>query len=55
MMVKQEGFAPNTGDWFWAVYAEDGTVNNAGVTDFCVSCHVASTFDYVLFLEESSN
>ena len=55
LMVKQEGYASDSGDWFWASYSSSGEVQQAGTPEFCVSCHSASSSDYVLFVEESSN
>ena len=52
LMVKREGFAPDTGDWFWASYSDTDEVQLAGTPDYCVSCHGASSSDYVLFVEE---
>ena len=52
LMVKQEGFAPESGDWFWASYSDTDEVQTAGSPEFCVSCHAASSSDYVLFVEE---
>ena len=49
VMAKVEGYAPETGDWFWARYAPDGTVQAAGAIASCIVCHqgVASN-DYVI-------
>mgnify|MGYP001490105525 CR=1 FL=1 len=52
LMVKREGFAPDTGDWFWASYSDTDEVQMAGTPEMCVSCHAASSSDYVLFVEE---
>ena len=51
IMVKREAFAPDTGDWFWAVYSHTDEVQMAGSLDYCVSCHSASS-NYVLFVKE---
>ena len=50
IMVKKEDFAPDTGDWFWAVYSNTDDVEMAGAPEYCLSCHAASS-DYVLFIE----
>ena len=52
LMVKKDGYAPATGDWFWASYSSNDEVQVAGNPEFCVSCHSASSFDYVLFVDE---
>ncbi|MAA79751.1 MAG: hypothetical protein CL916_10870 [Deltaproteobacteria bacterium] len=51
VMIKRKDFAPDTGDWFWAVYSDTDEVLLAGIPDYCISCHEASS-DYVLFLED---
>ena len=47
-MKKIDGYNSEAGDWFWAGYDIDGTVNTSGKADFCISCH-ASGDDYVVF------
>ena len=39
VMAKVEGFAPQTGNWFWARYAPDGAAQAAGAVGSCISCH----------------
>ncbi len=39
VMVKEVGFAPGEGDWFWTKFAPDGSVQAAGQPAGCVSCH----------------
>lgn len=39
-MVKVPGYAPDSGDWFWAKIAADGNVDAAGTPAGCVGCHV---------------
>lgn len=37
------GYAPDTGDWWWARVYEDGTTpvkGTAPAADFCISCHM---------------
>jgi cytochrome c551/c552 len=47
-MRKEQGFAPQEGDWFWAKYKPDGTVEAAGQPAGCLSCHGAvRSNDYV--------
>jgi hypothetical protein len=48
VMYKAEGYNPKGGDWFWAVYAPDGTVESEGKIQSCISCHaVRAEQDYV--------
>ena len=39
VMAKVADFDPDNGDWFWASYRPDGTVNAAGGLGGCISCH----------------
>lgn len=49
VMAKVRGFAPNTGDWFWARYTPEGAVQAEGMVGSCVSCHVGmQDNDYVI-------
>ena len=52
LMVKQDGFAPDNNNWFWASYDAAGNVNQSGGVEMCISCHATSDSDYVLFVEE---
>ncbi|MDX1647253.1 MAG: cytochrome P460 family protein [Longimicrobiales bacterium] len=47
VMYKHQGYAPDAGDWFWAKYAPDGSVDAAGRVTSCQECHVDGN-DYVL-------
>jgi plastocyanin len=48
VMMKQTGYAPDDGDWFWAAYAPDGKVQMAGQVEYCYQCHAAAkSNDYV--------
>jgi len=38
-MYKVEGYNPEEGDWFWAKYKADGTVDKAGKVKGCIKCH----------------
>ncbi len=38
-MVKVPGYSPDTGDWFYAKLAADGSVMAAGSPEGCVGCH----------------
>lgn len=39
IMYKAEGFDPERNDWWWANLDLDGTVNDGGMVDYCISCH----------------
>ena len=39
VMYKARLFNPEAGDWFWAKYAPDGTVQKAGKVEGCINCH----------------
>ena len=39
VMYKVNGYNPAAGDWFWAKYAPDGTVQAEGKPKGCVGCH----------------
>jgi Cytochrome P460 len=39
VMYKEAGFDPAHGDWFWAKFAPDGQVQEAGKVAGCAACH----------------
>ncbi len=39
VMYKVKGFNPEAGDWFWVLYAPDGTVETSGKAEECIDCH----------------
>lgn len=46
MFKREEGYAPESGDWFWAKYLPDGTLDQtdtdvqmSGKVAGCISCH----------------
>lgn len=41
VMYKIEGYHKAAGDWFWAKYGADGSVQKAGKVDGCINCHGA--------------
>jgi hypothetical protein len=41
VMYKQAGFDPEHSDWFWAKFAPDGQVQEAGKVAGCSACHGA--------------
>lgn len=49
VQYKVEGYNPEDGDWYWALYAPDGTVKKAGKISGCIGCHAgAKDNDYVM-------
>lgn len=49
VMIKKEGFNPSNGDWFWAKYKADGTLDKTpkkeaivGKFPGCIGCHQAA-------------
>lgn len=48
VMVKIDGYNPEAGDWFWAKYQPDGSLDAAGRPDGCIACHTqVSDNDFV--------
>jgi hypothetical protein len=48
VMYKKFRFDPDNGDWFWANYAPDGKVMDAGKVQSCMECHSkAKSSDYL--------
>ena len=49
VMEKMDGYAEDSGDWFWAAYNAEGDVSTAGSPGYCVNCHAsaATTSDYI--------
>ncbi len=39
VMYRVKGYNPDAGDWFWAKYAADGTVQAEGNVKGCINCH----------------
>lgn len=49
VMAKVEGIAPESGDWFWAMYTPEGEVAVSGVLENCIECHAGMRAnDYVI-------
>jgi hypothetical protein len=49
VMAKVQGYYPEYGDWFWALYEPDGTVVREGTVSGCVMCHEGmKDNDYVI-------
>ncbi|EGJ48948.1 cytochrome P460 family protein [Desulfocurvibacter africanus] len=38
-MYKKQGFAPQSGDWFWIKWMPDGKIEAAGEVGDCLKCH----------------
>ncbi|SKA72326.1 cytochrome P460 family protein [Desulfobaculum bizertense] len=53
VMYKVDGYAPENGDWFYAKYAPDGTVQAEGQPSGCVGCHQAVADSDYLFLRKA--
>jgi len=41
VMYKAIGYNPEAGDWFWAKYKPDGSVEKEGKVGGCIKCHSA--------------
>ena len=41
VMYKAKGYNPEAGDWFWAKYKPDGSVEKEGKVGGCIKCHSA--------------
>ena len=39
VMYKKKGYNPEAGDWFWAKYNADGSVDKEGKVGGCINCH----------------
>lgn len=39
VMYKIKGYNPEAGDWFWAKYSPDGSVQASGKVEGCINCH----------------
>jgi len=39
VMYKVQGYNPEAGDWFWAVYQPDGRIQAEGKVSTCIECH----------------
>ncbi len=48
VMYKVKGYNPEAGDWFWAKYNPDGSIDKEGKVGGCINCHRnASDNDWV--------
>lgn len=48
-LLRITSMSKTNGEWFWAVYNPDGTVELAGDLDICLECHGESQRDMVFF------
>ncbi|WP_319543887.1 cytochrome P460 family protein [uncultured Pseudodesulfovibrio sp.] len=49
VMYKVSGYNPSDGDWFWAKYSPDGTVDKSGKPAGCIGCHgTRAANDFIL-------
>jgi hypothetical protein len=42
VMYRVKGYNPDAGDWFWAKYKADGSIEKAGKVAGCIGCHTAA-------------
>ena len=42
VMYRAKGYDPDSGDWFWAKYMPDGSIEKAGKVAGCIGCHTAA-------------
>ena len=60
MFRRTEGYAPDSGNWFWAKYLPDGTLDQApdgtplaGLAQGCISCRANAGGDDYLFTTDA--
>ena len=42
VMYRIDGYDPDAGDWFWAKYKADGSIEKEGKVAGCIGCHTAA-------------
>lgn len=42
IMYRVDGYNPDAGDWFWAKYKADGSIEKEGKVAGCIGCHTAA-------------
>jgi hypothetical protein len=52
VMYKVKGYNPEAGDWFWAKYKPDGTVEASGKVAGCIKCHSAKASNDWVFTSD---
>jgi hypothetical protein len=56
MFQREDGYDPNAGDWFWAMYTPDGAIAQmegmavAGRAEGCSGCHATAPGEDFVFL-----
>lgn len=49
VMYKVDGYNPEAGNWYWAKFSPDGTVDKAGQVAGCINCHSSrKAQDYIM-------
>ena len=46
VMLKQSGYHPAGGDWFWVKFKPDGQAEVSGKVTMCVGCHQGASTHY---------
>jgi hypothetical protein len=49
VMFKARSYNPSGGNWFWAKYAPDGTIETEGRVSPCIGCHTDKKGNDYLF------
>ncbi len=49
VMYRVKGYDPDAGDWFWAKYKADGTIEKEGKVKGCIDCHSAQIMNDWVF------
>ena len=59
VMLERPGYAPETGDWFWAKFRADGSLDTnlegimlAGKVADCIACHTTAPGGDMIFLRD---
>lgn len=52
VMAKIEKYDPDNGDWFWAHFNPDGTVNMEGNVKGCLECHTGIKANDYIFTKQ---
>ena len=52
IMYKVKAYNPDDGDWFWAMYGADGSVQAEGKVQGCITCHRARKGQDYVFLHD---
>lgn len=49
VMYRVKGYNADAGDWFWAKYAADGSIEKEGKVGGCINCHTSRIMDDWVF------